>query len=114
VAAVDISRVENGYRVLNREIELPAQPVSPRSFVPRLASELSVPEQVRHRALELAESGECDGIAIGVQPSGFAAACLYLAGQELGYPVTQTRLADVAGTSTNTIQTHRDALLDMV
>jgi transcription initiation factor TFIIB len=114
VAAVELSRIENGYRVLNRELELPAKPVTPCSFVTRLASELNVPEQVRHRALELAESGERDGIAIGVQPSGFAAACLYLAGQELGYPVTQTRLADVAGTSTNTIQSHRDALLNKV
>jgi transcription initiation factor TFIIB len=114
IAAVEFSRVENGYRVLNRELELPAQPVSPTSFVPRLASELNVPEQVRHRALELAELGERDGIAIGVQPTGFAAACVYLAGQELGYPITQTRLADIAGTSTNTIQNHRDALLEIL
>jgi transcription initiation factor TFIIB len=111
VAKVDVMSVENGYKVLNRELGLPAQPTRPSSFVTRLASELDVPERVRRRAIVLAESGENAGITTGVQPSGFAAACLYLAGQEQGYPLTQDEIADLAGTSSATIQAHRDALV---
>lgn len=54
----------------------------PSTFVPRFASDLDLPKRVRRQALKLAEAGEEAGIATRVQPSGFAAACIYQAGQE--------------------------------
>lgn len=82
------------------------------AFVPRFASTLGLPEHIRRRALDLATAGEETGLTTGVQPSGFAAACIYLAGQERGYPMTQAQVADVAWTSSVTLRAHREALFD--
>ena len=109
-ARVEQSRVTNAYTTLNTELGLPAQPVTPSAFVPRLASELNVSDQIRQRARQLAEASESAGATTGVRPSGFAAACLYKAGREDGRWLTQSDVADVANVSVVTVRTHRDAL----
>lgn len=58
LARVNQQRVMNAYKVLNQELGLPTQPIRPSGFVPRLASELGVSTQVRHRAQRLAERSE--------------------------------------------------------
>jgi len=110
VARVEDSRVRNAYTTLNTELGLPAQPVTPSTFVPRLASELDVSDQIRQRARQLAAAAESTGVTTGVQPSGFAAACLYKAGREHGRWLTQSDVADVADVSPVTVRTHRDTL----
>lgn len=110
VAQVDQSRVANSYRTLNAELGLPAKPVTPEAFVPRLASTLGISNQARRRAEALAETAESEGLTIGVQPFGFAAACLYKATREHDQKVTQSQLADAAGVSPTTLRKHRDAL----
>jgi transcription initiation factor TFIIB len=62
------------YMTLNTELDLPAQPVTPSAFVPRLTSELDVSDQIQQRARPLAEASESTGATTGVRPSGFAAA----------------------------------------
>jgi transcription initiation factor TFIIB len=109
-ARVVQSRVTNAYTTLNTELGLPAQPVTPSAFVPRLASELDVSDQIRQRARRLAEASESTGATTGVRPSGFAAACLYKAGREQGRLLTQSDVAEVADVSPVTVRTHRDAL----
>ncbi|MDR5657803.1 transcription initiation factor IIB family protein [Halodesulfurarchaeum sp. HSR-GB] len=109
-ARVEQSRVTNAYKTLNTELGLPAKPVTPSAFVPRLASELDVPDQIRQRARKLAEDSESTGVTTGVRPSGFAAACLYKAGHEHGQLLTQSAVAEVANVSPVTVRTHRDAL----
>ena len=109
-ARVEHSRITNAYTTLNTELGLPAQPVTPSAFVPRLASELDVSDQIRQRARRLAEASESTGATTGVRPSGFAAACLYKAGREQGWLLTQSDVADVADVSVVTVRTHRDAL----
>ena len=110
LAHVDESRVTSAYKTLNTELGLPAQPVRPSAFVPRLASELDVPDQIRQRARRLAEDSESTGVTTGVRPSGFAAACLYKAGCEQGRLLTQSEVAEVANVSPVTVRTHRDVL----
>ncbi|WP_134672229.1 transcription initiation factor IIB [Halorussus marinus] len=109
-ARVEQSRVTNAYQTLNTELGLPAQPVTPSAFVPRLASELDVPDQIRQRARRLAEKSESTAVTTGVRPSGFAAACLYKAGHEDGWCITQSDVAEAANVSPVTVRTHRDAL----
>lgn len=110
VARVDQSKVRNGYQTLNTELGLPAKPVTPSEFVPRLASELDVSDRIRQRARTLADAAVAAEITVGVQPLGFAGACLYKACQEEGLSVSQSQVATVADTSSMTIRTHRDAL----
>jgi transcription initiation factor TFIIB len=83
-------------------------------FVPRLASDLECPDEIRQRARTLAERAEDLGVTTGVHPAGFAAACLYTAAREEGRWLTQTEAADVANASTATVRTHRDTLAEQV
>jgi transcription initiation factor TFIIB len=53
-------------------------------------------------------------VTTGVHSAGFAAACLYRAGQEAGRWLTQTEIAEVANTSTATVRNHRDTLEEQV
>ncbi|WP_233521833.1 MULTISPECIES: transcription initiation factor IIB family protein [unclassified Haloferax] len=110
LARVAESRVTNAYKTLNEELGLLAEPVSPSMFVPRLASDLECPDEIRQRARALAEQAEERGVTTGVHPAGFAAACLYKAGREEGRWLTQSEAAEVANTSTTTIRNHRDTL----
>jgi len=112
-ARVEQSRVTNAYKTLNTELGLPAQPVRPSEFIPRLASELEVPAYIRQRARRLAEQSESTGVASGVKPSGFAAACLYKAGREEGRWLTQAEVAEAASVTSTTIRSHRDTLNEL-
>ena len=99
-------RVQN----VEQELGLPAEPVSPSMFVPRLASDLKCPDEIRQRARDFAEQAEERGVTTGVRLARFAAACLYTAGREEGRWLTQSEAADVANVSTTTIQNHRGTL----
>ena len=114
MARVADSRVTNAYKKLNEELGLPAEPVSPSMFVPRLASDLECPDEIRQRARTLAEKAEELGITTGVHPAGFAAACLYKAGGKQGGWLTQSEASDVANVSTATIRAHRDTLEEQI
>jgi len=104
------SRITNAYKTLNEELGLPAKPATPTMCIARLASDLDCPERIRRRARALVEAAEDTGVTTGVYPAGFAAACLYTAGQELGRWVTQAEAADMANVTATTIRNHRDVL----
>ncbi|GAA0728921.1 transcription initiation factor IIB [Halorubrum trapanicum] len=110
MARVAESRVTNAYKTLNEELGLPAEPVSPSMFVPRLASDLECPDEIRQRARALAEQAEEHGLTTGVHPAGFAAACLYKAGQEQGQWVTQSDVAETGNVTPTTVRTHHETL----
>jgi len=114
MARVVESRVTNAYKTLNEELGLPAKPVSPGKFVPRLASDLECPDEIRQRARTLAEQAEESGLTAGVHPAGFAAACLYKSGEELGYWVTQSDVAETGNVTPTTVRTHHETLEERV
>jgi transcription initiation factor TFIIB len=87
---------------------------NPSMFVPRLASDLECPDETRPRARTLAEQAEERGVTTGVHPAGFAAACLYKAGQEQGKWVTQRDVAESGNITPTTVRTHRDTLEEQV
>ena len=49
----------------------------------------------------------------GVNPSGFAAACLYVAGRERGRRFTQAAVAEAASVTANTIRKHSETLAEL-
>ncbi len=114
MARVAESRVTNAYKTLNEELGLPAEPVSPSMFVPRLASDLECPNEIRQRARALAEQAEERGVTTGVHPAGFAAACLYKAGQEQGQWVTQNDVAESGNVTPTTVRTHHETLAEQI
>jgi len=110
VARVGEQRVRNAYRTLNKELGLPTQPIRPTGFVPGLASNLDVSDEVRNRAQRLAEHAESAEITTGVNPVGFAAACLYKAGIECDQWLKQSEVADAANVTSKTVRSHRHAI----
>ncbi|ELY62789.1 transcription initiation factor TFB [Natrinema versiforme JCM 10478] len=98
---------------MNIELELPTQPIAATDRIPRLATEPGVPDHVRRRALEFAQTARERGLTIGCRPSGVAAGCLYLATQRVGLCLSQQQIADTAGTSPNTLRNRRDELLEI-
>jgi transcription initiation factor TFIIB len=112
-ARVAQSRVRNAYKTLNADLGLPAKPVQPSAFVPRLASELACSDDVRQHARTFAERAEDAGVTAGVHPAGFAAACLYEALCECGRPLPKTRVAEAADVSVATLRTHQQTVRDL-
>lgn len=111
VTPVDMGRVENGYRTLNTELELPVPPQSPIAFIPSIADEFELPAQVEQRAREFAARAHDEGVSSGTHPAGFAAACLAVAASSMADPPTQLAIADAADVSAATVRNHRDRLI---
>lgn len=112
VARTSEASVVKGYRVLNVELGLQTGIVHPRDFIPRIASACDVPEEVRTRAIELVAIAEAQGIGNGRKPSAVAAAALYLAADELGWPLVQTEVAEAGNTTPVTVRKRYYELLD--
>jgi len=114
---VDAARVEQSSRECVQDAEYRTWTADPACSTerihPRLASELDIPAYIRQRARRLAEQSESTGVASGVNPSGFAAACLYKAGREEGRWLTQAEVAEVASVTATTIRSHRDTLNEL-
>lgn len=98
------SELQAAYDALNRELGLPTGPSSPREYLPRFASELSLPQRVTSRALSLAKAAEEDTLTVGRDPTGVAAGCLYAAATEANIDCTQSEIADVADVSPVTLR----------
>ena len=104
VAKVATDRVDHAYNILNRELGLPAVPTPPVEYVPRFASQVDLPDEVRYRAKTLAEQAVDNGLANGCNPAGLAAACVYVAARERGERVVQTDLAELADVTPVTLR----------
>ncbi|GCF12082.1 transcription initiation factor IIB [Haloarcula mannanilytica] len=110
VAPVDVDSVENGYRTLNAELELPVPPQSPVAFIPSIAGKFDLPARVEQRARQFATRAHEAGVSSGTHPAGFAAACLEVAASSMVDPPTQLAFADAADVSAATVRSHRDRL----
>ena len=80
----DVSRVEQKeigrtYRYVAQELELKMEPVDPKQYVPRFASELELSEEVQSKANEIIDTTAEQGLLSGKSPTGYAAAAIYAA-----------------------------------
>jgi len=114
VARADRESVTNAYHVLNRALALKTDTLRPRAYIPQIASDCTMSDPVRERAIELAEIAEAEGLANGRNPAGVAAACLYLAEKERGSGLTQAALADAADVSVPTLRARYQELRDVL
>ena len=98
------AELKAAYAALNRELGLPTGPIDPTEYLPRYASALDLETDVERRAGEyvsrLVEAGELGGR----NPSGVAAACLYVAARGGPSAVTQVEAGEVADVSPVTIR----------
>lgn len=98
------NKVRLGYTLLNVELGLEVEPLSPCEYIPSLASECGASVEVERRATEFAEQACEAGMNNGCNPAGIAAASLYVAGRESGERFTQGELADAAAVSKVTLR----------
>lgn len=88
------------------------------SHIDRYCEELDLNEDVRERAHEITDICSEAGIASGKNPSGWAAAAIYLATTEYDEKIKQRKIADAASVTTVTVrnryQEQRDAVREMV
>jgi len=87
------------------------------SHIDRYCEELDVSEDVRERSHEITDVCSEAGIAGGKNPSGWAAAAIYLAATEYDEKIKQSEIADAASVTTVTVrnryQEQRDAVREM-
>lgn len=103
-ARADPSELRAAYDALNRKLGLPTGPIDPREYVPRFATALDLPEEIRGRAEQLVDEASERGLIGGRNPAGVAAACLYTASRERNGELTQAEAADVADVTPVTLR----------
>lgn len=101
----DIKReVARNYRLLVRDLNINIPVIEPERFVYRIASALSLSEDVVVDAIKIIMEAKKRGVSSGKDPSGLAAAALYLAALRHGYRRTQKEIAHVAGVTEVTVR----------
>ena len=111
-AKATTAELRTAYDALNRELGLPTGPVHPEEYLARFASELDLPRAVETRAHELTEHADEEGLTVGRNPAGVAAACLYTAADETDETLTQKRAAAVADVTPVTLRATYTELTD--
>lgn len=108
------STVAFGYRILNRELELPAEPVLPARFLPRFISDLGLPQAVEQRARALLDDEETPDVH-SAKPASVAGGAILTAVSEVGIAdvVKQVDVAEVTGVSVLTVRRYSDELRSM-
>jgi transcription initiation factor TFIIB len=112
VSRVDRKEFARAYRYIARELELGIAPADPEQYVPRLISDLGLPEETKQRAVGLLADGKEAAVHSGKNPVGLAAAAIYAAGRLTNVEVTQHTVADAADVSAVTIRDRYTELLD--
>jgi len=101
-----INRKELGrcYRLLLRKLDMRVPISQPADFVPRFAQSLSVSSRVQRRAINILDLAKTRGITAGKDPTGLAAATLYIASIQEGERRTQREIANVARVTEVTVR----------
>jgi transcription initiation factor TFIIB len=112
VCRVEKSEVARTYRYVVRELKLEVKPADPASYVPRFVSDLTLSEEVEHRARQLLENAKEKGVHSGKSPVGLAAAAVYAAALLTNEKTTQAAVSEVADISEVTIRNRYHELLE--
>jgi transcription initiation factor TFIIB len=105
-ASSHVSRREIGrnYRFIARELGLKLMPTSPKDYVFRFCSKLKLSSDVKAKSIEILKKAAEEELTSGHDPTGVAAASIYIASILCGDRRTQREVADVAGVTEVTIR----------
>ncbi len=96
--------IARNYRLIVRHLEVRIPVIQPESFVDRIATALGLPETVIAEAKKIVKMAKEEGLTAGKDPSGLAAAAVYLAALMKGQRKTQKEVAQVAGVTEVTVR----------
>ena len=101
-------RLARTYRYLVRELDLQIPPPDPHDYLPKIASALDLSQETQRLAHDVVTAAVDAGLHSGKDPSGIAAASIYVACRHPETPAdddpTQTALSDIADVSEVTIR----------
>ena len=97
----DISRC---YRLMIRELDLKMPVVDSIQYIARISSKLKITEKTKRYAVKVLKEVQEREESSGKDPTGLAAAALYLSCVQNGVSVTQRELAEAAGVTEVTIR----------
>lgn len=92
------------FRLLARRVDMSIPLSTPIDFIPRFANDLDLSGSVSKRAIKLLEEAKMAGITAGKDPTGMAAAALYIAGILEDERRTQRQIAQVARVTEVTVR----------
>ena len=103
------SRIEKrelgkSYRLILRQLNLKITSISPNRFVARFANDLQVSQRSQLKAMKILNVARRIGITSGKDPSGLAAASIYVAVLSNGEKKTQKEIARVANITEVTVR----------
>lgn len=109
---VDHDECQRVYNDLVRELSLEIAPPDPATYLPGIASELGVDDEIAQIARRMLERAKARGEHVGKHPAGQAAAALYAAGLVRNADLTQAAIGEAADVSSLTIREHYGAMLE--
>src|SRR3989338_7937413 len=112
--ASDVERKEIGrtYRFIVRKLKIKVTPSSPKDYISRFASILTLSPKTQNEALKILKKADISELTSGRGPAGIAAAALYVAALINDEKKTQREVADVAGITEVTIRNRYKELID--
>lgn len=98
------SEVATTYRLIHKELNLKPPTDTPYKFIPSIASDLRISQQIEQRAVEILRHADEVNELVGKNPRGLAAAALYMACKESDEKRPQRAVSKAAGTTEVTIR----------
>jgi len=92
------------YRLVFRELDLKVPVADPINGIPRIASIAGLGEKTKRKAVEILRKAKKIGVVAGKDPTGLAAAALYLACITEGGNKTQKQISEASGVTEVTIR----------
>ncbi|MHA1860008.1 MAG: transcription initiation factor IIB [Candidatus Asgardarchaeia archaeon] len=92
------------YRLLLRKLKITIPVADPIDFIPRFGAELKLSGRTLEKAIEILHEAKKARITAGKDPTGLAAAAIYIAGLLTGERRTQREIADVARVTEVTVR----------
>ncbi len=101
-----ISKKELGrcYRLMIHELNLKIPLADPTDYIVRFASDLKLTGATARRAIDLVKEAKQKGLTAGKDPTGLAAAAIYIAGIVEGERRTQREIAETATVTEVTVR----------
>lgn len=92
------------YRLILRELDVQIPIASPIDFIPRFGAELTLSGQTQRRAAEIVDLARKNGITAGKDPTGLAAASIYISAILEGERRTQREIAEIVHVTEVTVR----------
>ncbi|MFX0133473.1 MAG: transcription initiation factor IIB [Candidatus Hodarchaeota archaeon] len=92
------------YRLILRELDVQIPIASPIDFIPRFGAELSLSGRTQRRAAEIVDMARKSGITAGKDPTGLAAASIYISAILEGERRTQREIAEIVHVTEVTVR----------